>query len=1142
VITGGATRGTNLFHSFQEFSVPTDGFAYFNNARNIQNIMARVTGGSVSNIDGWIAANGTANLFLLNPKGIIFGANAQLDIGGSFLASTANSFTFPNGIAFSATNPQAPPLLTINVPIGLQYGSNPGNMVNQASATDSDGRILGLQVQPGKSIALVGGNVTLSGGGLSAAGGRVEIGGLTTSGIVGLTVDANTLHLNFPLNITRGNVTLSNDARVGVRGVGGGDIVVNTNNFTTTNGGRLVAGTEGSGNGGDIIVNADAVNISGRGATVGSGFLNDALPGSSGNLGDIIINARSINLTGTSALLDQGNLGSETGVLNQARFDSSGNTGNIFINTESFNASLGAGVGSRTGGFGNAGDVVIYAKNINLSELGFIESATLFDRGNVGNVTINTKTLTLQNGATVGAVTLGDGLAGTVTVKASESVEVIGTSVEGSPSFLTANTSGSGNAGNVAINTKKLMVRDGAAVMVGTSGAGAAGNITVDASEFVELSGVSTIRYGNGLLFQSGSHLSALTSGSGDAGNIAITTGKLMVRDGGSISALSDDSSGNAGNLTIRASDVEVSGESAPGMLGSSGSNLYVITSGAGDAGILTIEAERLIVRDGGNISASTFDSSGDAGTVRIRASDVELIGTSTNGLFSSGLSASVGQEATGVGGNITVEAQRLSVRDGAEISTFTLGSGDAGSITIRASDVQLMGTGKSGLIDQSGLSSQTFGAGDGGPINVDTEHLLIRDGAQITASTAKGSDLTDTNAGRGRGGNIQVNALESVELIGTSATQFPTASSISSEVGVGTIGTGGNVDVVTRQLTIRDGAEISVATLGIGNAGSVSVRASDVELIGTSTDGQFLSRLSAEARFSNTAGNGGSVMVDTERLTVRDRAQINVSNQGIGNAGNLNVAANSILLDNQGQLNASSTSGKGGSINLEVNDLLLMRHNSLISAVNGSPNGEGLDGNITINTQFLVAVPSENSDIVANGFGRTPGSNIQITAQGIFGTEFRERLTPKSDIVATGKVTLNTPGVDPSRGLAQLPTNVVNAEELIDRHCTPNQSSDQRSSFTVTGRGGLPPSPNEPLRNEEVITNWITLPSEEESPDAATNNKPTNSNNQPLVEAQGWAINEQGQVVLTATATTVTPQNPWLPSPSCPSSQARTQ
>ena len=134
-ISGGTERGVNLYHSFREFSLPTGGAAIFDNGLQIQTILTRVTGSSVSSIDGLLKANGSANLYLLNPKGILFGPNARLEIGGSFFATTANSFKFSDGSEFSATNPQAPPLLTVNLTPGLQTGAiAPGStIINQGN-------------------------------------------------------------------------------------------------------------------------------------------------------------------------------------------------------------------------------------------------------------------------------------------------------------------------------------------------------------------------------------------------------------------------------------------------------------------------------------------------------------------------------------------------------------------------------------------------------------------------------------------------------------------------------------------------------------------------------------------------------------------------------------------------------------------------------------------------------------------------------------------------------------------------------------------------------------------------------------------------------------------------------------------------
>lgn len=183
-IEGGTQAGDNLFHSFQYFSVPTGNITIFNNNLNTQNIISRVTGGLVSHIDGLIRANGTANLFLINPNGIIFGKNARLEIGGSFVVSTANAIKFIDGMEFSATKPLAHPLLTINVPVGLQFYGKPGAINVQGNGFPIQNSILrspidastistGLQVKPGNTLALIGGDILLDGGVISVKNGRI---------------------------------------------------------------------------------------------------------------------------------------------------------------------------------------------------------------------------------------------------------------------------------------------------------------------------------------------------------------------------------------------------------------------------------------------------------------------------------------------------------------------------------------------------------------------------------------------------------------------------------------------------------------------------------------------------------------------------------------------------------------------------------------------------------------------------------------------------------------------------------------------------------------------------------------------------------------------------------------------------------
>ena len=242
--------------------------------------------------------------------------------------------------------------------------------------------------------------------------------------------------------------------------------------------------------------------------------------------------------------------------------------------------------------------------------------------------------------------------------------------------------------------------------------------------------------------------------------------------------------------------------------------------------------------------------------------------------------------------------------------------------------------------------------------------------------------------------------------------------------------------------------------------------------------------------------------------------------------------------LNRQGSITAETASAQGGNITLAVNDVLVLRRNSLISATAGTAQAGGDGGNITFNGKFIVAVPNENSDISANAFTGS-GGRVTINAQGLFGIQFRPHLTPLSDITASsdfgvaGVVAINTPNVDPSRGLVQLPVDLTDASRLIVQTCpTGDTIAKQPNEFIITGRGGLPPTPSEAVDRDAIQVDLVTAdvgdrPSvSQRAPD--TNDALTASPIVPapkdsIVEAQNLQVAADGTVRLIA----ATPHNP---------------
>jgi filamentous hemagglutinin family protein len=965
-IDGGAVRGGNLFHSFSQFNIGNGQRVYFANPSGIENILSRVTGNNGSNILGTLGVLGNANLFLINPNGIVFGPNARLDIAGSFVASTANSFVFDNGFAFSATAPQAPPLLTINVPIGLQYGGNAGSIQVQRSR---------LRVPNGETLALVGGLVNLDGAGVGALGGRVELAAVEGTGIVGLSVNNNDLRLSVPDTLLRADVSLTNGAFVDVTAAGGGTIAVNSRNLALLGGSSLLAGI-------------------GRG-----------LGSPDSKAGDINVNV--------------------TGVI---RVDGSGSIDNSVL---------------RRG------------------------------RGKGGDINITTESLVMTNGALLKANTEGQGDGGNVNILARERISLDGVGGDGFSSAISVQVQGTGNGGNLNIITDSLSLTNGAQIGLATFGQGNVGNANITAANTVSIDGVGSHKLSTAITN------SVAPRAVGNGGLINIMTGSLFVTNGGRLFS-STLGQGNGGNMKVTARDiVSFDGVGSNGF--SSAAVSQVGSPGVGNGGTIEIATRVLSMTNGAQLAVSSFGR-GDAGNVRITAGDtMSLDGEGNNGVPSAILS-SLEARGVGKGGNISITTGSFSLNNKAQLFASTRGQGDAGRIFVQAENEVSVANGS-----QIRSTVESKAVGNGETIEIRSRSLSLTNAAQLSASTS----------GQGNAGNIFISGADSVSL---------SNSSISTAVNADAVGQGGNIHIQSQVLSLAEGSILTALSRGQGNAGNVEI---DV--------------------------------ADAIRL---DNSQITVNKQGTeGNAGTLNVSARSILLDNQGKLTAVTESGNGGDIALQVQDLLLLRRGSTISTTAGTARAGGNGGNMTIDADLIVAVPKENSDITANAFeGR--GGNISITTQGIFGLEFRENLTPLSDINASsqfgvdGVVEINTPDVDPSRGLAELPTTLIDPSTQIAQSCpgSGGATAANLGRFVVIGTGGLPPSPSEPFKGDAV---WHDLrPLRQQTANHSAEVEPEESGTKKLVEAQGWVIGPNGEVILTASAPTVAPHNSGVIPIACPDSK----
>ena len=1008
-ITGGVTKGNNLFHSFQEFSVSQGNTAFFNNAEGISNIISRVTGGAASSIDGLIRANGSANLILLNPSGIDFGANARLDIGGSFVGSTAESLVFADGTIFGGNNADVAPLLTVSAPVGLQLGQNSAAIAVAGKGHDfslntpvfsqlTRGETAGLEVKPDRALTLIGNGVSLQGGVLTAESGDVGIGSVT-EGIVGLKRSDRGWILDYSDVALYNDLNLEQKAAIDTSGGQNGSIELQGRQISLENGSIVLSQNFGSGTGGDIRVNA----------------------------------AESLTIVGAESedMITSGIYSETWGEVTGADIDIA--TGQLIIEA-------GGNVLSTTSGTASGGEV-----NINASEsmqfVGFSPfdpsllsavSVQTFGSGKAGDITVATKNFTAMDGANISSVTgspQGTGSGGNISVRASESIELDRVNQNNfAPSQITAGSGGPGDAGNVELDTSRLTIKNGARVDASATASGNAGNITIAAAESIAVEGTFPGSINPSLITASANILNPalrLLFGlpnlpSGDSGSITLDTPRLQVADRGQVT-VRNDGTGDAGNLKVTAQTIDLRSEggiTAAVEQGTGGTielkvadslnlsdegQIVSDNSGTEDGGEIAIAANSLKISDRAFISTTSFGSGKGSDITLNIAQAINLTGTGfeefqrTFQLNSLDGSLKAGTRGTGIfmdtaadgkSGTLKLDARSLSLREGAIISSPIFTNGVGGDIEIVTDNLEAVG---SAVQIISGTDSTSSAAA--GNIIIDTDRLSLLNGGTIV----------NANFGDATGGKIDINATEAVSLINTPDNSLIFAG-IYTSTSIGN-GDGGDITLTTDKLYIDDGiissntgAFIRDASLGFGGGGkggNITVEVADkVEILGISSNPGFAGGINSS---SFSQGAAGDIRISANKLAIRDGTEIAAITTGSGDGGNLTIDAGGSIelsgistidgLNRGGLLAASGTSvfgqqpGSGSSGNIKITAENLSIENG--ASVDVQSLGTGSAGTLNIEVGETIALDERGTISAAANAGT--GGNIDLVADNIF-------------------------------------------------------------------------------------------------------------------------------------------------------------
>jgi filamentous hemagglutinin family protein len=863
----GQQHGGNLFQSFSHFNINTAESATFSGSNSVQNIISRVTGGNPSHINGLIRSTvPNADMYFLNPYGIIFGEGASLDVQGSFHASTADTLRFSDGSEFNARTPNNS-LLTI-APIeafGFLTDAPSAIMVQDAK----------LSVSEGKTLSLIGGGIHLNvkqlpiyeqseptfNTGLEAEFGKINLASIASRGEVIPTEHG----LNISTDAQGGSIAIKN-TQLNTSGKGGGAIFIRAGHFSLDNS-VIETSTLGAKNGKGIFIYAKKF------------VLNNSLVGSEtsgiGNASTVDIETEQLHLTGDAQILT-GTIGKGQGgkihikvtgelVLSQeettgrlngiftrtnSEANDAGNAGNINIEAGQLYIADGGQIRTKTLGKGQGGIIHIKVKeNTTLSGetnpgtrksvqsgIRTDTSSITYNSGKAGSIILETKELNIKDGGIIISWNKGSGKSGNIEVYVTEKISLSGYSLSGGGQIATItgnNDESTGNAGTIRIEAKQLYMTDGRQISTSSFGNGKNGKIHIKVAEDIMLFGNQKSKFCGGGICPTG--IFNEPGNKEDGNEIFIETGQLQLIDGAQIST-STYGLGQASNIRIVTKHIVISSIDSSASSGIF-TNSYAKGNNGGSAGNIIVESEQLNMSKGAQISSSTFFGSGDGGNIDINVISANITG---NIGFFTGIFTGSHLQATGNGGKILLKAKRLNISNGARLSTQTRSEGKGGNIEIRANYISLH---ERGAIT---AESTTGGTGNAGEIIINVNNTLNSQKGFIKTSTEGAS-----------GGNIYITSPGYLYLTDSEIT-----TSVFAEKG-----NGGNM-ALDPEFIVLDNSKI-IAQAYEGRGGNIDITTTGI--YNNTVQGISESPLRTAINASSQLGINGEVQINTPEIDVME-------------------------------------------------------------------------------------------------------------------------------------------------------------------------------------------------------------------------------------------------------------------------------